>query len=114
MTDNSKIHHLAIGVVFIVAGHMYEANGGIGHDAKDIFNPQKQPSGKMGERYHLLPIYHYGWRFVHKGLFETITNLLHVQFGPALDALGAITYLLAKHMQAFPTHSTCISISTEI
>ena len=29
-------HHLAIAVVFIVAGHMYRTNFGIGHNMKEI------------------------------------------------------------------------------
>jgi photosystem I P700 chlorophyll a apoprotein A2 len=27
-------HHLAIAVIFIIAGHMYRTNFGIGHDMK--------------------------------------------------------------------------------
>jgi photosystem I P700 chlorophyll a apoprotein A2 len=37
-------HHLAIAVLFIIAGHMYRTNFGIGHSMKEIMeahNPRK-------------------------------------------------------------------------
>lgn len=34
-------HHLAIAVLFIVAGHMYRTNWGIGHSIKEILEGQK-------------------------------------------------------------------------
>jgi photosystem I P700 chlorophyll a apoprotein A2 len=36
-------HHLAIAVIFIVAGHMYRTNFGIGHSIKEILNAHKPP-----------------------------------------------------------------------
>ena len=41
-------HHLAIAVIFIIAGHMYRTNFGIGHNIEDILNAHKAPSGKLG------------------------------------------------------------------
>ena len=35
MTDIAH-HHVAIAVMFIVAGHMYRTNWGIGHSIKEI------------------------------------------------------------------------------
>jgi len=29
-------HHLAIAILFLIAGHMYRTNWGIGHNIKDI------------------------------------------------------------------------------
>ena len=41
MTDISH-HHLAIAVLFIIAGHMYRTNWGIGHSIKDILEAHKE------------------------------------------------------------------------
>jgi photosystem I P700 chlorophyll a apoprotein A2 len=56
-------HQLAIAVVFIVAGHMYRTNFGIGHNMKEILDAHRPPGGRLGAG--------------HTGLFETITNSLH-------------------------------------
>jgi photosystem I P700 chlorophyll a apoprotein A2 len=45
LTDMAH-HHLAIAVIFIIAGHMYRTNFGIGHSMKEIMaahNPLKVP-----------------------------------------------------------------------
>lgn len=84
-------HHLAIAVIFIIAGHMYKTNWGIGHNLKDILNAHKPPSGKLGRG--------------HEGLYETITNSLHIQLGLALASLGVITSLVAQHMYALPPYA---------
>ena len=84
-------HHLAIAVIFIVAGHMYRTNWVIGHDMKNILEAHVPPSGKLG-------IGHYG-------LYETITNSLHFQLGLALAALGVATSLTAQHMYALPAYA---------
>nr|YP_009392512.1 photosystem I P700 apoprotein A2 [Caloglossa monosticha]ARW61074.1 photosystem I P700 apoprotein A2 [Caloglossa monosticha] len=84
-------HHLAIAVIFIIAGHMYKTNWGIGHNLKDILNAHKPPSGKLGRG--------------HEGLYETITNSLHMQLGLALASLGVITSLVAQHMYALPPYA---------
>ena len=36
-------HHLAIAVVFIVAGHMYRTNFGIGHSMREILDTHTPP-----------------------------------------------------------------------
>nr|YP_009398934.1 photosystem I P700 apoprotein A2 [Cliftonaea pectinata]ARW67990.1 photosystem I P700 apoprotein A2 [Cliftonaea pectinata] len=84
-------HHLAIGVIFVIAGHMYKTNWGIGHNLKDILDAHKPPSGKLGEG--------------HKGLYKTITDSLHIQLGLALASLGTITSLVAQHMYALPPYA---------
>jgi photosystem I P700 chlorophyll a apoprotein A2 len=83
-------HQLAIAVVFIVAGHMYRTNFGIGHNMKEILDAHRPPGGRLGAG--------------HTGLFETITNSLHMQLGLALASLGVATSLTAQHMYAFHTH----------
>eukprot|EP00974_Lingulodinium_polyedra_P013943 1351202-Lingulodinium_polyedra.AAC.2 len=84
-------HHLAIGVVFVVAGHMYRTNFGIGHSLKEILEAHRPPGGRLGAG--------------HRGLFETITNSLHMQLGLALASLGVATSLVAQHMYALPAYA---------
>lgn len=84
-------HHLAIGVVFIFAGHMYRTNFGIGHSLKEILEAHREPGGRLGTG--------------HKGLFETITESLHMQLGLALACLGVATSLVAQHMYALPAYA---------
>jgi len=84
-------HQLAIAVVFIVAGHMYRTNFGIGHNMKEILDAHRPPGGRLGAG--------------HVGLFETITNSLHMQLGLALAALGVATSLTAQHMYAITPYA---------
>jgi photosystem I P700 chlorophyll a apoprotein A2 len=84
-------HQLAIAVVFIVAGHMYRTNFGIGHNMKEILDAHRPPGGRLGAG--------------HVGLFETITNSLHMQLGLALASLGVATSLTAQHMYALTPYA---------
>ena len=84
-------HHLAIAVIFIVAGHMYRTNFGIGHSIKEILEAHKPPSGKLGAG--------------HKGLFDTLNNSLHFQLALALASLGVVTSLVAQHMYSMPSYA---------
>lgn len=84
-------HHLAIAVIFIIAGHMYRTNFGIGHSMKEILDTHKPPSGKLGEG--------------HRGLYDTVNNSLHFQLGLALASLGVVTSLVAQHMYAMPPYA---------
>ncbi len=90
LTDMAH-HHLAIAVIFIIAGHMYRTNFGIGHSIKEILNAHQPPSGKLGEG--------------HKGMFDTLNNSLHFQLGLALASLGVVTSLVAQHMYALPPYA---------
>ena len=84
-------HHLAIAAIFIVAGHMYRTQFGIGHSIKQILGAHQPPSGKLGAG--------------HAGLYDTINNSLHFQLGLALAALGVITSLVAQHMYSLPSYA---------
>ena len=84
-------HQLAIAVVFIIAGHMYRTNFGIGHSMKEILDAHRPPGGRLG--------------FGHIGLFETITNSLHMQLGLALACLGVATSLTAQHMYSLTPYA---------
>ena len=84
-------HHLAIGVIFVFAGHMYRTNFGIGHNLKEILEAHREPENRLGAG--------------HNGLFETITDSLHMQLGLALACLGVATSLVAQHMYALPAYA---------
>ena len=84
-------HHLAIGVLFIVAGHMYRTNFGIGHSIKEILDVHTPPAKGLGAG--------------HKGLYDTINNSLHFQLGLALASLGVITSMVAQHMYSLPSYA---------
>ncbi|MDX2270719.1 MAG: photosystem I core protein PsaB [Cyanobacteriota bacterium] len=94
LTDMAH-HHLAIAVIFIVAGHMYRTNWGIGHSIRDILKahrpPEGTPFGGMLGRGH-------------EGLYDTVNNSLHFQLGLALASLGVVTSLVAQHMYALPPY----------
>ena len=47
-------HQLAIAVVFIVAGHMYRTNFGIGHNMKEILDAHRSPEGRLGAGHTLV------------------------------------------------------------
>ncbi|MEM0980045.1 MAG: photosystem I core protein PsaB [Cyanobacteria bacterium P01_H01_bin.58] len=87
-------HHLAIAVIFIIAGHMYRTNFGIGHSIKEILNAHNPPSGTPGDLGE-----------GHKGLYDTLNNSLHFQLALALASVGVITSLVAQHMYALPSYA---------
>jgi photosystem I P700 chlorophyll a apoprotein A2 len=83
-------HHLAIAVIFIVAGHMYRTNFGIGHSIREILDAHVPPTGRLGTG--------------HKGLYDTVTNSLHFQLGLALASVGTIRSLVAQHIYSLPPY----------
>lgn len=91
MTDIAH-HHVAIAVMFIVAGHMYRTNYGIGHSIKEILEGQKGDPilfpGKGG----------------HDGLYEILTNSWHAQLAVNLAIGGSVTIITAQHMYAMPPY----------
>jgi photosystem I P700 chlorophyll a apoprotein A2 len=80
-------HHLAIGVLFIFAGHMYRTNFGIGHSIRTILDAHRPPAGGLGEG--------------HKGIYDAINNSLHFQLGLALASVGTVTSLVAQTQSVF-------------
>lgn len=84
-------HHLAIAVIFIIAGHMYRTNFGIGHSIREILDTHKPPQGGLGEG--------------HKGMYDTLNNSLHFQLALALASLGTVTSLVAQHMYSLPSYA---------
>ena len=81
-------HHLALSVLFIVAGHMYRTNWGIGHSMKEILEAHKGPFTGEG----------------HKGLYEILTTSWHAQLAINLAMLGSLSIIVAHHMYAMPPY----------
>jgi len=90
LTDMAH-HHLAIAVLFIIAGHMYRTNFGIGHNMKEILEAHRPPGGRLGSG--------------HRGLYDTITNSLHLQLALALASLGVVTSLTAQHIYSLSPYA---------
>ena len=88
-------HHLAIAVIFIIAGHMYRTNFGIGHSIKEMLNSKSGLLCGKSEGQFNLP---------HQGLYDTYNNSLHFQLGIHLAALGVVTSLVAQHMYSLPPY----------
>ncbi|MEO1404312.1 MAG: photosystem I core protein PsaA [Cyanobacteria bacterium J06635_1] len=91
MTDIAH-HHVAIAVMFLVAGHMYRTNWGIGHSIKEILEGQKGDPllfpGKGG----------------HDGLYEFLTTSWHAQLAINLAMGGSVSIIVAQHMYAMPPY----------
>jgi photosystem I P700 chlorophyll a apoprotein A2 len=84
-------HHLAIGVLFIVAGHIYRTNFTVGHSLNEILEGHQPPSGMIGNR--------------HKGLYSTLNNSLHFQLAVALRSVGVVSSLVAQHIYSIPPYA---------
>ncbi|MEP1020036.1 photosystem I core protein PsaA, partial [Leptolyngbya sp. GB2-A2] len=84
-------HHLALAVLFIIAGHMYRTNWGIGHSMKEILDNHQGDPLLFGGRGH-------------QGLFEDLTTSWHAQLAVNLAMLGSITIIVAHHMYAMPPY----------
>ncbi|WP_009633026.1 photosystem I core protein PsaA [Synechocystis sp. PCC 7509] len=87
LTDTAH-HHLALAVLFLVAGHMYRTNWGIGHSIREILENHKGPFTGDG----------------HRGLYENMTTSWHAQLGTNLAMLGSVTIIVAHHMYAMPPY----------
>lgn len=87
LTDTAH-HHLALAVVFLIAGHQYRTNWGIGHSIREILENHKGPFTGEG----------------HKGLYENLTTSWHAQLAVNLAMLGSLTIIVAHHMYAMPPY----------
>jgi photosystem I P700 chlorophyll a apoprotein A1 len=87
LTDEAH-HHLAIAVLFIVAGHIYRTNFGIGHNIRDILEAHRGPLTGVG----------------HKGLYEILTTSWHAQLSLNLAMLGSLSIIVAHHIYSIPPY----------
>ncbi len=90
LTDSAH-HHLAIAVLFLVAGHMYRTNWGIGHNIKQILDGHKGDPLLFGGEGHV-------------GMFEFLVSSWHAQLALNLALLGSLTIIVAQHMYAMPPY----------
>jgi photosystem I P700 chlorophyll a apoprotein A1 len=87
LTDEAH-HHLAIAVLFIVAGHIYRTNWGIGHSIRTILEAHQGPLTGEG----------------HKGLYEILTNSWHAQLSLNLAILGSLSIIVSHHIYSIPPY----------
>lgn len=87
LTDQAH-HHLAIAVLFIIAGHQYRTNFGIGHSIKEILDAHRGPLTGEG----------------HKGLFEILTQSWHAQLAINLALFGSLSIIVAHHQYSMPPY----------
>lgn len=78
LTDTAH-HHLAIAVIFLIAGHQYRTNWGIGHSIKAILQAHRGPVTGEG----------------HKGLYEILTTSWHAQLAINLALFGSLSIIVA-------------------
>lgn len=102
LTDTAH-HHLAIAVLFLIAGHQYRTNWGIGHSIREILENHKDPFTGEG----------------HKGIYENLTTSWHAQLAVNLSMVGSLSIIVAHHMYAMPPYpyigvdyATALSIFT--
>jgi len=81
-------HHLAISVLFIIAGHMYRTNFGIGHSIRAILESHQGPITGEG----------------HSGLYEILTTSWHAQLSLNLAMLGSLSLIVSHHMYSIPPY----------
>ena len=87
MTDIAH-HHLAIAVLFIIAGHMYRTQWGVGQSLKEILDNQDGfPAFKS-----------------HTGLYEFLLESRHAQLSLNLAMLGSISIVISQHMYSMPPY----------
>merc|ERR1712151_1371297 len=87
LTDQAH-HHLAIAVLFIVAGHIYRTNFGIGHSMREILEAHQGPFTGRG----------------HRSLYETLTTSWHAQLSLNLAILGSVSIIVAHHIYSMPPY----------
>jgi photosystem I P700 chlorophyll a apoprotein A1 len=87
LTDEAH-HHLAIAVLFIIAGHIYRTNWGIGHSINEILEAHQGPLTGDG----------------HKGLYEILTTSWHAQLALNLAMLGSLSIIISHHIYSIPPY----------
>jgi photosystem I P700 chlorophyll a apoprotein A2 len=84
-------HHVAIAVLFLLAGHIYRTRFGIGHDIREILDGHAAPSGILREG--------------HARLYHTLNDSLHFQLALALRSAGVSSSVVAQHIYAIPPYA---------
>jgi photosystem I P700 chlorophyll a apoprotein A1 len=87
ITDEAH-HHLAIAVLFLVAGHMYRTNWGIGHSINEILCEHRGPLTGEG----------------HKGLYEILSTSWHAHLALNLSIFGSLSIIVSHHIYSMPPY----------
>jgi photosystem I P700 chlorophyll a apoprotein A1 len=82
-------HHLAVAVIFLVAGHIYRTNWRLGHRFNDILIAHKGPYTGHG----------------HDGLYSVISGSWHSQLSLNLSILGSVSIIVRQHIYAIPPYA---------
>jgi photosystem I P700 chlorophyll a apoprotein A1 len=87
LTDAAH-HHLAISVIFLVAGHIYRTNWILGHSIKTILEAHWGVITGEG----------------HKGLYEILTTSWNSHLALNLALLGSLTNIVRQHIYSIPPY----------
>jgi len=95
MTDIAH-HHVAIAVLFIIAGHFYRTNWGIGHTFRDLLDDARTPK--------MFPLFSFIGPVGHRGLDTIFETSWHANLAIHLVQFGTASLLVAHHMYAMPPY----------
>ena len=95
MTDIAH-HHVAIAVLFIIAGHFYRTNWGIGHSFRELLDDARTPK--------MFPLFNFIGPVGHRGLDKIFETSWHANLAIHLVQFGTASLLVAHHMYAMPPY----------
>ena len=95
MTDIAH-HHVAIAVLFIIAGHFYRTNWGIGHTFRELLDDARTPK--------MFPLFSFIGPVGHRGLEKIFETSWHANLAIHLVQFGTASLLVAHHMYAMPPY----------
>jgi len=81
-------HHLAIAVIFLILGHTFRTNWGIGQSIRSLLTNRNKPFTDEGNA----------------GFYEAMTTSWNAQLAVNLAVAGSISILVAHHMYAMPPY----------
>lgn len=95
LTDTAH-HHLALAVLFIIAGHFYRTNWGIGHSFRELLDDAKTPK--------MFPLFNFIGPRGHQGLDKIFETSWHANLSIHLVQFGTASLLVAHHMYSMPPY----------
>ncbi|KAL5096782.1 hypothetical protein RYX36_001109 [Vicia faba] len=104
-------HHLAIAILFLIAGHMYRTNWGIGHGIKDILEAHKGPFTGQGHKgFHSFGLYIHNDTMSALGRPQDMFSDTAIQLQPVFAQWIHNTHALAPSITA-PGATTSTSLT---
>ncbi|MGD1906433.1 MAG: photosystem I core protein PsaA [Leptolyngbyaceae cyanobacterium] len=95
MTDIAH-HHVAISVLFIIAGHFYRTNWCIGHSFRELLDDARTPK--------MFPLFNFIGPVGHRGLDKIFETSWHANLAIHLVQFGTASLLVAHHMYVMPPY----------